>query len=65
MAWKGQLEQGHKFKEKLAACIFQVTNILYNSETNLVTLNLLKPSDFFTYHQVFNIQIFYTVLALR
>ena len=27
--------------------------------------NLLKPNGFFTYHQVFNIQKFYIVLALR
>ena len=31
----------------------------------LRSINLLKPSGFFTYHQVYGIQKFYMVLALR
>jgi hypothetical protein len=36
----------------------------YKAEDNCV-VNLLKPSCFFTYHQIYNIQKFYMVFALR
>jgi len=35
----------------------------YKAEYNYV-INLLKPSGFFTYHQIYNIPKFYMVLAL-